>query len=604
MTRYISSRVAWWTVAGGLAALGGCGEEFVEFGPPPAGSTATTGGGGATSDGGATSVGGLGGSGGGTGGMTCADADMDGVTDCDGDCDDTNPWAHPGAPEVCGDGADNDCDGSGDPPSCNGLGTFVASDVGDDTNPGTQASPVQTIGKGIQNAVTIGMGQPVFVAGGHYTEKVTLVEGVSLLGSYQCDVSDCSWVRDLGNIDTAIIDTDAEGVYAGPGITRATVVEGFRIQGLSSANPGSFAEASALRLDQGSPIVVGNVINGPAVSGCSICGSLAVAIDGPMSDPLGALFQGNEVNAADSPNWSIGISVGGDAVAEILRNSLFGGAGDWARTVTVGGGNSQALIVGNNINAGSCKTQNGSSFALFLGNGEAIVDKNFINYTVPLSVTCNTQTWSGGIEGGAGLETITNNVILGMASLRSTAVMLRDGEVPLGQVDLNSNTLDGTGTPNNNTAISAALVIGPLVQGNNGFIGQIRSNIMVSGVANARFGVLEEDAPGKTLHPAALDTNDIWAPSSGMGSGTDYLFWNGATSTSMTVAQVNAQMTFLTFMNFAADPDLDAMYHLQNIATNPCIDAGTNLGPPPADDVDGDVRPQGADFDVGADEAG
>ena len=27
------------------------------------------------------------------------------------DCDDTNPWTHPGAPEECGDGVDNNCDG-------------------------------------------------------------------------------------------------------------------------------------------------------------------------------------------------------------------------------------------------------------------------------------------------------------------------------------------------------------------------------------------------------------------------------------------------------------------------------------------------------------
>ncbi len=46
------------------------------------------------------------------------------------------------------------------------------------------------------------------------------------------------------------------------------------------------------------------------------------------------------------------------------------------------------------------------------------------------------------------------------------------------------------------------------------------------------------------------------------------------------------------------------MCHLQNVVSNPCVDAGTGLGPPPADDVDGAVRPQGPDYDVGADEAG
>ena len=36
------------------------------------------------------------------------DADADGYTECGGDCDDSNPAVHPGAPEVC-NGIDNDC---------------------------------------------------------------------------------------------------------------------------------------------------------------------------------------------------------------------------------------------------------------------------------------------------------------------------------------------------------------------------------------------------------------------------------------------------------------------------------------------------------------
>jgi hypothetical protein len=47
----------------------------------------------------------------------CADADGDGHTDgtCGGDdCDDADPGAFPGAPEVCGDAVDQDCDGVAD----------------------------------------------------------------------------------------------------------------------------------------------------------------------------------------------------------------------------------------------------------------------------------------------------------------------------------------------------------------------------------------------------------------------------------------------------------------------------------------------------------
>ena len=38
------------------------------------------------------------------------DADGDGYRWCD-ECDDTNPAVHPGAPEICGNGIDDNCNG-------------------------------------------------------------------------------------------------------------------------------------------------------------------------------------------------------------------------------------------------------------------------------------------------------------------------------------------------------------------------------------------------------------------------------------------------------------------------------------------------------------
>ncbi|MFH1098854.1 MAG: putative metal-binding motif-containing protein [Candidatus Uhrbacteria bacterium] len=54
------------------------------------------------------------------------DADRDGFTPCEGDCDDTDPFVKPGMPELC-DGTDNDCDGAIDEDffvgaPCRGLG--------------------------------------------------------------------------------------------------------------------------------------------------------------------------------------------------------------------------------------------------------------------------------------------------------------------------------------------------------------------------------------------------------------------------------------------------------------------------------------------------
>jgi hypothetical protein len=41
----------------------------------------------------------------------CYDNDLDGYTNCDGDCEDFNPFVHPGAEEICGNDVDDDCNG-------------------------------------------------------------------------------------------------------------------------------------------------------------------------------------------------------------------------------------------------------------------------------------------------------------------------------------------------------------------------------------------------------------------------------------------------------------------------------------------------------------
>ncbi len=56
--------------------------------------------------------------------LACVDLDGDGVTTCDGDCDDADIAARPGAAEVA-DGKDNDCDGATD------EGTVLRDDDGD-----------------------------------------------------------------------------------------------------------------------------------------------------------------------------------------------------------------------------------------------------------------------------------------------------------------------------------------------------------------------------------------------------------------------------------------------------------------------------------------
>ena len=78
------------------------------------------------------------------------DCDEPGLGEADdaSDCDDAYATAHPGAAELCGDGVDNDCDGTVDEPDASGAPTWYRDDDGDGYgDPGdTQTGCTQPVG--------------------------------------------------------------------------------------------------------------------------------------------------------------------------------------------------------------------------------------------------------------------------------------------------------------------------------------------------------------------------------------------------------------------------------------------------------------------------
>ena len=105
------------------------------------------------------------------------------------------------------------------------LSTYVSPAGSDATGDGTRENPVRTIGRGIQNAVSIGPPVTVVVAGGAYAETITMVEGVSIMGGFECASLPCSWNHDPG-AQTSAIDGGAtdNGVDIDGTITRATTL--------------------------------------------------------------------------------------------------------------------------------------------------------------------------------------------------------------------------------------------------------------------------------------------------------------------------------------------------------------------------------------------
>jgi len=107
-----------------------------------------------------------------------------GYQETSSDCNDTNPNIHPNAPDSAGDLIDSDCDGIDGKET---AGVFVST-TGNNSNDGTKNAPLATIDAGLAKASATGKTQ-VYIAGGTYNERVNLVNGISLYGSYTANWS-------------------------------------------------------------------------------------------------------------------------------------------------------------------------------------------------------------------------------------------------------------------------------------------------------------------------------------------------------------------------------------------------------------------------------
>jgi hypothetical protein len=540
---------------------------------------------------------------------SCPDTDGDGQTTCAGDCDDNDPNNFVGNKEICGDLKDNNCDGAADE-GCQGLGTFVSGAVGIDVNPGTKDKPLKTILQGITNAVRLGGGLAVYVAAGHYPEQVTLVEGVDVLGGFACSALPCTWARDRIVNDTAILvpTTALAGVVAPVSVTSKTRLDGFRVMG-ASGTPAGYPGSCALTLQGSTPTITNNRIFGGTVT-TGTPGSVrsqGVCVSGPSNTPQGAIFTDNTITGGAATDVSAGVLVDTKAVVVLRQNTVKAGAARTSDAIMMWSSGPGTLIENNDVFAGD--STGGTSWGIVVA-ALATIDKNRVNVDPAQTGKCTSPTdWCGGIASYSATSTIANNVVFGVPSTKSAGFLLAEMEVAAGVVVLNGNYLDGGGSPNPGTSVpsvsaAVALKIGLCnTCGLNGLFGRVRNNVLAGGNGSARFGLYEDSVAGKTEHPEALQNNDfflrVMTPMDGL-----YRAWDGSTGTNLTaIAQVNALTTTPgVAANFAADPLVDAKFHLSVNPRSPCIDAATKVEAPPLD-MDGDQRPKGVAFDVGPDEA-
>jgi hypothetical protein len=535
----------------------------------------------------------------------CDDVDGDGSTTCDGDCDDNDATSYPGATEICGDAADNDCANGADD-TCAGIGTFVSELTGDDANPGTQTQPVKTIGKGIANAQTIQASTPgpldVYVGEGSYPEKVALIESVNLVGGFSCNAQPCSWTRDPAVYITTIENQDAEGVLADSSITRQTRLDGFNVHGQSSA-PTSIGVVG-VTLAGGTPTVVNNTITAgdSSAPGGQAGRSIGLLLYGPSNDVKGARIEANDIRGGGAPtDTSAGIffDAGGKPgfnYAEIVSNSISGGTGKNAQAVTAWSSGTGTLIQNNDIQAGDA---GGAAWGIAIG-GKALIDSNRINADTTKPAKCQQFAFCGGIRSDSSTIVVTNNVVFGVQGQQSAAVLLGEFEIPAGSVTLNANYLDGAGSPNGYVSTALALQHGQCC-GQVAIVGRVANNVLAGGKAAARYGVYEIKVSGKAAHPELLMNNDFFVPNLTASDGYyQYVDTASVITKAVTLAEVTALALPLVSGNIEGDPLLDSTYHLPT--GSPAINAGT-LVDLPAKDFEGEARPKGIAGDIGPDEA-
>ena len=353
-----------------------------------------------------------------------------------------------------------------------------AAGVGQDTNAGTVLAPVASVQKGIDLVQSLYTTGEVHVAQrstnptlNQYSASnivAAMVEGISLYGGYSLDFS----VRNPAAYETVLVDSSTNGgttpfgtmsatnqpnraVYFPPGITSATVIDGFTVM------PGSGNSNAAVSVCGGSPTIQNLKITG-AANPISGTGKYVIGIY--VFDPNGAAHAASPVikNCVIDPGWTtaesdttgnaIGVGLDNCAAPQVKSSTISGGHGYVTKAFSCRSDTAflttTTTIQGNSIDCGAAASvATGLHYCIFFGPtiGVSITSNSFHNagaadthYAIyesrtqgsvahsPASVSSNTFSLSGFASGGTGGYYFDNN---------ATAIL-----------DLTSNITLNTGT--------------------------------------------------------------------------------------------------------------------------------------------------------------
>lgn len=448
------------------------------------------------------------------------------------------------------DAIDDDTDDYAPPPS-NDIGVFVSAQTGDDAYAGTMESPKQTIGA----ATVIAQGKVVFVAEGVYEEAVETQ--ASLFGGYRAS----DWSRDIALFTTRIETPENAGFTVSAAGRAPVVIEGFTIQGANDSNYqmyGNPAVSIGILVEQGPVIVARNTVRGGAtvdLGGFAGASSVAVAKAGGGRLDL----EDNDLHGGASTgvlgNQSMGLAIVGDGSTVVAKgNRIHSGyatgialdsAGAYG--VYAAGQNSTVTLTANDIRTQNSTVNVGETAAILnYGNKKLTAIANFL-YGGDATYSQAVCSW-GPIE-------LAHNTLVAEGTMNTYAALLRDTSLLV-----------------NNVLVSGALPA----------IVRLETSGAEVTLAGNDFFSIGGEAP--LVRGDGFTVEDLAA--------LHECAWSGCTAATGNLREDPA---------FAGDED----FHLT--AGSLCVDAGVD----PYDwlshaalpfDIDGEPRPQGGGWDIGADE--
>jgi hypothetical protein len=333
----------------------------------------------------------------------------------------------------------------------------------------------------------------------------------------------------------------------------------------------------------------GNILT-PTVDGFTI--TRGSAYDGPgiYMDYADALIQNNIITdnqALDGGSYSDGrgggIYIGSFSAPQILDNQIVSNQAGYGGGVFVHFGSGLQSQIDLNLFLSNHASYRAGAIAL--EHSDALISHNqfegntanndggaILAWDSPAVINANIFTLNGGSYGGAisignnGTPTITNNIFFE----NDYHTIYSGGSSPL----IINNTIVG-----DDSGLDGA---GVYIYSRNGCTlpycagGMIINNI----ITDHEDGILLNDS--FTTVNVTVDYNDVWNMAGtvidpDLSPGTHNIF-------------LNPQFVDPAIRN----------YHLQ--ASSPCIDSGDGVPPAPVDDFDGDLRPNDAGVDIGADE--